>query len=205
MLYLIIYGCIMLSNPTIHANSSAILVQKNTNLSPVFTNSPHSSGNLAPGTNSIDTIPFTVQPNQTKQGILNSSSYHIFWFLQITDIQMAWYKWGQNVRRGETDGRYSNVRTFFNTTQKVISPLFIVNTGDLIDSSYETYFARTIGQRDGEWAYYNETISATGVNVTYYFDMPGNHDVYRDHGYLHFLNYSFSGNAFQTDQYMIKP
>jgi len=172
------------------------------NVLPSFA-TPQSSGKLAQNPNVLDQIPLVSASDQGHQGILNSSNYHIFWFLQITDTQMAWYKWGKTERRDITDGRNVKIRTFFNTTQKILSPLFIVNTGDLVDSSYESYFRRTVGQREDEWAYYNESISGTGVNSSYYFDMVGNHDIYRSPGYNYFLNYSFSGSAFHTDQYMI--
>ena len=116
---------------------------------------------------------------------------------------MIWTQWGKKERRPITDSRVIKMRTFLNTTQKIIAPLFIVNTGDLVDSAYESDFYRTQGQKIEEWIYYNETMQEFGMNSSYYFDMVGNHDIYRDPGFTYFLNYSVSGSAFKTDQYMI--
>jgi hypothetical protein len=165
--------------------------------------SPQSAGNLLLNDKVIDEISLGTPNNFPLQGVINSSSHRIFWFLQISDTQMVWSKWGQNERRPLTDGRVIKLRTFFNTTQKVIAPLFIVNTGDLVDSAYESFLYRTEGQKVMEWEYYNETMHEMGMNSSYYFDMVGNHDIYRDPGYTYFLKYSVSGAAFQTDQYMM--
>lgn len=172
--------------------------------SPLYLNEgdPLASGNIKPNESVIDEISIGTPSNYPLQGVINSSSHHIFWFLQISDTQMIWTKWGTNERRPLSDSRVIKMRTFLNTTQKIIAPLFIVNTGDLVDSAYESYFYRTQGQKIVEWEYYNETMQEFGMNSTYYFDMIGNHDIYRNPGFTYFLNYSVSGSAFKTDQYM---
>jgi 3',5'-cyclic AMP phosphodiesterase CpdA len=163
---------------------------------------PNSAGKFIRSPNMIDEISLGNITNYPKQGVINSSNHHIFWFLQISDTQMVWNEWNKEDLRSITDFRVVRLRTFFNTTQKIISPLFIVNTGDLTDS-IQDYLRRTPGQRQGEWAYYNETMHELGMNASFYFDMPGNHDVYRSPGYTNFLTYSMSGAAFHTDQYML--
>ncbi len=164
---------------------------------------PNCSGILPHYLTTQDEIILGAPSNYPMQGVLNSSSHKIFWFLQITDTQMIWSKWGQNERRPLIDSRVIKMRTFLNTTQAIISPMFIINTGDLVDSSYESYFYRTQGQKLVEWEHYNETMQEFGMNSSYYFDIIGNHDIYRDPGFTHYLNYSVSGSTFKTDQYVI--
>jgi hypothetical protein len=182
---------------------SLLLTDNSPNHNPFRSSNPQSAAVLEPRDDVIDQINFGGENALPLQGYLNNS--RTLWFLQVTDTQMAWWEWGTEDRRGPDDGRQKRIRTFFNTTQQIISPLFIFNTGDLVDSAYENYFIRTVGQRVGEWEYYNETLSLPemGLNSSFYFDMPGNHDVYRSSGYSHFLNYSFSGSAFHTDQYVV--
>lgn len=141
--------------------------------------------------------------NLTNQGKVKNNDYKIFWFIQITDTQSIWMEWGGDERRDPEDGSIKNVKYFFNETQNTIKPVFIVNTGDLVDSDYHNFFLRNRGQLLDEWSYYNETITERGMNSTFYFDIPGNHDVYRDPLCAYYLNYSMSGSFFGTDQFLV--
>jgi hypothetical protein len=79
-----------------------------------------------------------------------------------------------------------------NFTQKIINPAFIVNTGDLVDSDYKGFFQRHTGQRTWEWELYQDALTSTGMNSSFYFDMMGNHDVYSNPSFTFYRNYSMS-------------
>lgn len=162
-----------------------------------------SGANLLPKDPVIDEILLNEEENLINQGRVKNTDYKIFWFIQITDTQSSWMEWGGNERRDPEDGYTKNVKYFFNETQNTIKPVFIVNTGDLVDSDYHNFFMRNRGQLLDEWSYYNETITERGMNSSYYFDIPGNHDVYRNPFYGYYLNYSMSGSAFGTDQFLV--
>jgi calcineurin-like phosphoesterase family protein len=167
--------------------------------------SKESSNKLSPtptGSNVIDEVNFEKGKNMLNQGYINNSNYHIFWFIQITDTQSIWYNWDGSPR-DENAGGIKAINYFLNTTQNVIKPLLIINTGDLVDSAYQQFLLRNEGQRIGEWEYYNRTMVEGGMNSSYYYDIVGNHDIYRSPGYSHYMTYGMSGRAFGTDQFVL--
>ncbi|HMF32250.1 MAG TPA: metallophosphoesterase [Candidatus Lokiarchaeia archaeon] len=124
---------------------------------------------------------------------LTGPDYHIFWFLHISDTQNCWYN----------DTRKGFFTMFLNEVYKTVNPMCIWNTGDLVDSDYSQFMLRNAGQRDDEWWTYRNLLNQNGMNSSVYFDIIGNHDIYRDEGYTHYLNYSMSGSEFHSTEFAV--
>jgi hypothetical protein len=128
------------------------------------------------------------------QGWLSGSGYNVFWFLHITDTQNVWYN----------EGRKVLFNRLLNETFKTIQPVFIWNTGDLVDSDYDDFMLRNPGQRDDEWWTYRSLLNQNNMNETVYMDVIGNHDTYRDPGTTRYLNYSISGEYFKSTEFAVR-
>ncbi len=120
----------------------------------------------------------------SNNGVISSEGNDIFWFIQITDTQFVWL----NQKNLEMFNR------FLNETNNVINPLFIINTGDIVDADMGRH------QNSEEWQKYNETLTANNINSSSYIDLVGNHDGSEDPQYEYFLNYSMTGSEYKTTQ-----
>lgn len=121
----------------------------------------------------------------SNQGFISSNYYELFWFIQISDTQFLWYD----------DDKIDDFYEFLNETYKVIAPLFIYNTGDLVN----TYYG--LQQNKDEWELYKKALEDNNMNASAYMDVIGNHDAMEDPNFMYFLNYSMMGISFNTTQY----
>ncbi len=126
------------------------------------------------------------------QGYEYSGDNQVFWFIHVTDTQDLWY----NAEKIEIWNK------FLQQSYDIIDPLFIVNTGDLVDSDYEHFLiANERNQRDEEWEEYRKSLINNDVNASIYTDIVGNHDCYGDPGNDYYLKYSMTGSTFEELQH----
>ncbi|MHA1373976.1 MAG: metallophosphoesterase family protein [Promethearchaeota archaeon] len=131
-----------------------------------------------------DSIHEFYHPVSSKNGFINSEGNKIFWFIQITDTQFIWFN--QN-----------NIDLFsklLNETNKIIKPLFIIHTGDIVDANNGR------SQNPAEWQNYNKSLSENKINSSIYVDLVGNHDGAENPHYSYFLNYSITGRQYGATQ-----
>ncbi|MFX1363969.1 MAG: metallophosphoesterase family protein [Promethearchaeota archaeon] len=121
----------------------------------------------------------------SNQGIIDNNNHRLFWFIHITDTQMIWFE----------NEKIEQLYEFFNSSFKEINPLFIYNTGDLVDAHN--------GRRQDveEWKLYKKAIEDNKMNYSIYIDIAGNHDIIKDATASHYFNYSLIGSNFKTLQY----
>lgn len=155
---------------------------------------PESSAGLIPDyPSATDELKFGDGNDLPNDGYLSGPDYSIFWWIHITDTQNVWAH----------DDRVRNLEYVLNTSIPTIKPTFTINTGDLVDSDYDEFLGRNPGQRTWEWELYNKTFADNGMNYSNFFDIVGNHDIYRDPRYDYYINYSISGQHFKTDQFVV--
>jgi 3',5'-cyclic AMP phosphodiesterase CpdA/uncharacterized membrane protein YciS (DUF1049 family) len=123
-------------------------------------------------------------PETLENGFVTPELKDIFWFIQITDTQFLWSK--QN--------GIDIFNKFLNETNKIIKPLFIINTGDIVDADNGRH------QNIEEWQKYNKTLTENKINSSIYVDLVGNHDGSEDPQYGYFINYSITGSEYKTTQ-----
>jgi hypothetical protein len=123
-------------------------------------------------------------PVTSKNGFINSEGNKIFWFIQITDTQFIW----------ANQNNIDMFSKFLNETNKIIKPLFIIHTGDIVDADNGR------AQNLEEWQNYNKTLSENKINSSFYVDLVGNHDGSEDPHYSYFINYSITGSEYKTTQ-----
>lgn len=123
-------------------------------------------------------------PVTSKNGFINSEGNKFFWFIQITDTQFIW------ANQNDID-MFSK---FLNETKKIIKPLFIIHTGDIVDADNGR------AQNIEEWQKYNKSLSENKINSSIYVDLVGNHDGSEDPHYSHFINYSITGSEYRATQ-----
>ncbi len=121
----------------------------------------------------------------SNQGFINYSEQKLFWFIQITDTQFVW----------STKENIDSFYQFLNETYQEIDPLFIYNTGDLVDAHNGAL------QDVNEWKLYKKALEDNHMNFSNYIDLIGNHDAANDPKFSYFLNYSMIGRNFNTLQY----
>ncbi len=109
----------------------------------------------------------------------------IFWFLQISDTHV-----GAELGYGSQDT--DNLAWVLEAADTVIFPELIVCTGDLVDAT--NGYLIPSGQYQEEWDQYNEVLA--GRAVTFFHDLPGNHDTYFDEGATHYLGNALIGSAY---------
>jgi len=119
------------------------------------------------------------------QGFISINEYELFWFIQISDTQFLWHD----------DNKIVYFYEFLNETYKTLDPLFICNTGDLVN----TYYGQQ--QNKKEWELYKKALEDNTMNTSTYMDLMGNHDAVEDPNFTYFLNYSMIGRSFNTTQY----
>ncbi len=120
--------------------------------------------------------------NTLKNGFTNPGVKNIFWFIQITDTQFIW------ANQNNLDIFYK----FLNETNKIIKPLFIINTGDIVDANNGR------SQSHEEWQKYNTSLKENKINSSFYIDLVGNHDGSQDPQFSFFINYSITGSEYNT-------
>lgn len=107
----------------------------------------------------------------------------IFWFVHLSDTHIG--------ASGDSDS--SNLQWIVSTGRSVIAPSFMVVTGDLTDSTNGNIFGFPNGPYQSEWDQYKNILAAAGVDATWYYDLPGNHDAYNDRTFAYYRANSIQG------------
>lgn len=109
----------------------------------------------------------------------------VFWFIRFSDPHIG--------TSGSADS--NNLNWLVTTARQVIAPEFIVATGDLTDSTDGNIFGWPNGPYQEEWDEYKAILAAAGVDASFYYDLPGNHDAYNDQYFAYYLANSIQGQA----------
>jgi hypothetical protein len=109
----------------------------------------------------------------------------LLWFIHASDIHMG--------TSGSHDS--TNLQWLTGQARNVINPSFIVVTGDLTDSTDGNILGYPNGPHQDEWDQYKNILSANGMDASFYFDIPGNHDAYNDQDFSYYLANSLQGRA----------
>jgi len=114
---------------------------------------------------------------------------NIFWFIQVADTHI------------DNDASADEITYFewvLNESVAIVDPLFVVNTGDLVDHSEGLCY--WCGIREEEWTLYRNITDSAGMTDDFYFDIVGNHDTYADEDASYYLDLSIQGHAQGTTQ-----
>jgi hypothetical protein len=112
----------------------------------------------------------------------------LFWFMIISDTHI-----GANSTCAE------NLTWAVTQARQVIAPQFVVNTGDLTDSS-DGSIIPIGGPYQAEWDTYRQILEGAGIDSSFYYDMPGNHDEYSDATLAYYRANSIQGRATGSTQ-----
>ncbi len=110
------------------------------------------------------------------------SADRLFWFMIISDTHI-----------GASSTAAENLTWAVGPARQVIAPQFIVNTGDLTDSTNGGLIPN--GPYQEEWNTYRQILGSAGMNAAFYYDMPGNHDHYNDKNFAYYKANSIQGRA----------
>lgn len=110
----------------------------------------------------------------------------IFWFLHVSDLHF------------DTNAPVPTAHLQFALGEafEVANPIAVFASGDLVNGT--VLGVPTSGQDQAEWDVYRNTFDNAGLGPAYYYDMPGNHDGYGDHGLTKYLANSMQGQATGT-------
>ena len=81
------------------------------------------------------------------------------------------------------------------TARQVIAPEFLVATGDLTDSTNGNWLGVPNGPYQAEWDEYKNILAEAGVEASFFYDLPGNHDAYNDQYFAYYRANSVQGRA----------
>jgi hypothetical protein len=109
----------------------------------------------------------------------------VFWFIHFSDIHVG------TSESADTD----NLRWLVTTARQVIAPEFLVATGDLTDSTDGNWLGLPNGPYQAEWDEYKTILANAGVDASFYYDLPGNHDAYNDKYFAYYLANSIQGRV----------
>jgi hypothetical protein len=127
----------------------------------------------------------TLNAGNPAGAFYSAATDKVFWFVQASDLHVG--------TSGSTDT--SNLQWLVTTAREVIAPSFIVVTGDLTDSTDGNIFGYPNGPYQAEWDQYKSLLSGAGVDASFYYDIPGNHDAYNDRYFAYYLANSVQGRA----------
>jgi hypothetical protein len=120
----------------------------------------------------------------------SSDTDKLLWFIHASDTHIG--------ASGSTDS--TNLQWLVGQARNVINPSFIVVSGDLTDSTNGNIFGYPNGPYQAEWDQYKNILSSNGVDASFYFDIPGNHDAYSDQYFSYYLANSVQGRATNRTQ-----
>ena len=106
----------------------------------------------------------------------------LFWFMILSDTHI-----------GANSTCFQNLTWAVTQARQVITPQFIVNTGDLTDSTNGGIIPN--GPYPEEWNAYRQILEDAGINSSFYYDLPGNHDAYNDENFAYYRASSIQGRA----------
>lgn len=138
-------------------------------------------------------ILFTLYP-ACRAGNPNGAYYHwrgsrLFWFMVISDAHI-----------GASGSQDTDYLTWAVTEARgIINPLFIVNSGDLTDSTNGGVIPN--GPYPEEWDTYRQILDSAGMDATFYYDIPGNHEGYNDADLSYYVENSIQGSATGATQH----
>ena len=121
----------------------------------------------------------------------SSDNSNIFWFFIISDTHIG--------ARGSPGNE--RLEWLMSEASHVINPAFIVNTGDLTDSTNWSDTGYPDGPHAEEWIQYRDILDRNGVDASFYYDLPGNHDHFGDRDFAYYLSYSIQGEASGQTQF----
>jgi VCBS repeat-containing protein len=127
----------------------------------------------------------TVQAGNPHGAYYSADTDKVFWFIHASDTHIG--------ASGSTDA--DRLRWLVTTARTAIKPAFIVVTGDLTDSTDGNIFSYPNGPYQDEWDEYKAILSNAGVDASFYYDLPGNHDAYNDKYFAYYLANSIQGRA----------
>lgn len=117
------------------------------------------------------------------------SARRLFWFMVISDTHV-----------GAADAQDTNFLVWATReARNVVNPQFIVNSGDLTDSTNGGIIPN--GPYEDEWADYRHILDVSGMYSGFYYDIPGNHDAYNDENFVYYKAYSIQGRANNATQH----
>ncbi len=136
----------------------------------------------------------SLTPAAARAGDPYSAYYHwsgsrLFWFMLISDSHIGA---GGNQDTGYLTWAVTEARS-------AIDPLFIVNCGDLTDSTNGGIIPN--GPYPEEWQSYRSILTTAGIDASFYYDIPGNHDHYNDEAFAYYKTYSIQGAAAGASQH----
>jgi len=134
---------------------------------------------------------FPLHSGSPGSAYYSAENDRIFWFAIISDIHIGAHGYSGS----------ENLLWFLDEARDVINPLFIVNTGDLTDSTNWDTDIYPDGPHLEEWVQYKAIVDASGVTPDIYYDLPGNHDHYSDANFDYYLAYSLQGSATGQTQF----
>lgn len=114
----------------------------------------------------------------------------VMWFIHASDPHVG--------TSGSADT--GNLQWLVTTARQVIDPSFIVVSGDLTDSTNANWLGYPNGPYQAEWDAYRNILSSAGMEASFYFDLPGNHDAYNDQYFAYYRANSVQGRANDSTQ-----
>ncbi|HQP37850.1 MAG TPA: metallophosphoesterase, partial [Polyangiaceae bacterium] len=114
---------------------------------------------------------------------------NLFWFMHISDLHI-----GASSIEDPKQKATPHTKKALEEVVGVLSPSFVMATGDLTDGSAGV--VPTAGQQQDEWDLYRKLYEDAGMTADFYFDVPGNHDAYGESGGLgYFIANALQGTA----------
>lgn len=138
---------------------------------------------IAAGLLSIGDIP--ARGGSPRDAFYSPATDQVFWFIHFSDIHIG--------TRGSEEA--DNLRWLVTTARQVIDPEFLVATGDLTDSTDGNILGYPNGPYQAEWDEYKNILAEAGVEASFYYDLPGNHDAYNDQYFAYYRANSIQGRA----------
>ena len=138
---------------------------------------------IAAGLLTIGDIP--ARGGNPRGAFYSPANDRVFWFIHFSDIHIG--------TSGDTEA--NNLRWLVSTARQVIAPEFLVATGDLTDSTNDNWLGYPNGPYQAEWDEYKSILAEAGVDASFYYDLPGNHDAYNDQYFAYYRANSVQGRA----------
>jgi len=128
---------------------------------------------------------FPARASNPHGAFYSSDNNRIFWFVHFSDIHI-----------GARDSQDSdNLEWMVTEGKNVIAPSFMVASGDLTDSTDGNWFGLPNGPYQAEWDEYKSILAQGGIDASFYYDLPGNHDAYNDQYFAYYRANSIQGQA----------
>jgi hypothetical protein len=117
-----------------------------------------------------------------QQAYYHPNADRLFWFMILSDTHI-----------GANSTCSQNLTWAVTQARQTIAPQFIVNSGDLTDSTNGGVIPN--GPYQSEWNQYRQILESAALNSSNYYDLPGNHDEYNDGTLAYYRANSIQGRA----------